>query len=296
MPTEDSSGSIVSVIVRFHDVKRLVELDRALFCLVNQTHRPVEAVIVLQNLAGQVASIKELAGRFDWLAYGHSAPVVVNHESSERDCRSQLLNVGVANARGRYLAVLDCDDYLYSYAYEHIIAGLCESGAAIGFGGIAIRYKRVIESFIYTTDAGGRNCDDKSYDDLFFDNFCPIHSFVADRSIISSDDLKFDDRLTRLEDYDLFLRICSKYRYNFKTRSKCIGVYNHDIAGDNSVLIETVRPTVENQNAWFRARAHTWRLKASIREAAASLGSMGASLQFEGSGTAKDARSLKGRT
>ena len=266
-----SSRPTISVILRFLDLKRVVELDRALFCLVNQTLKSVEAVIVLQNLADHASRIDELARRFDWHEYGHCPPVVVNHNSSESDCRSQLLNIGLANARGRYFAVLDCDDYLYSYAYEHVIAGLRDTGAAIGFGGIVIKYKRVIENFVYTTNAGETSyCDNKCYTDLMHDNFCPIHSFVADRAIISVDDLKFDDRLTRLEDYELFLRICSKYRYNFNTRRKCIGVYNYDLTGDNSALIGTAPASAENQSAWFRARGHTWRLKASIRESAAS--------------------------
>jgi hypothetical protein len=90
----------INTIVRVHDPKRLVELDRALFSLLNQTHKPVKAVIVLQNLTSHIDTIAKLAARFDWLAHGHLAPIVVEFNSPEEDCRSDLLNLGIANSEG----------------------------------------------------------------------------------------------------------------------------------------------------------------------------------------------------
>lgn len=265
MDTSPLENQTVSVIVRFHDLQRQVELDRALFSLINQTHRGIEAIIVLQNLAKHLDAIRTIVDKFDWRSPGHARPVVCNLRSDIGDARSQLLNIGIAKASGRYLAILDCDDYLYSYAYEHLLAGLRRSGAAISFGDIAIKHKRLLGEYVCNVGMARTNYIPKSYSDLLYDNFCPIHSFLIDRDRIAAEDLTFDERLTRLEDYDFLLRICCKYPSDFTARDKVIGVYNHDIAGDNSVMIGVQEPSAANYRAWAQARRHIWRLKSSIR-------------------------------
>lgn len=261
------ASEAIATVVRFHDIRRLVELDRALFSLLEQTWRPVRVIIVLQNLPDHLRAITELARRFDWSFQGHHAPTVVNLCSEKEDARSELLNVGIAHAQERYFAILDCDDYLYSHAYEYLISGIRDRDAVIAFGDIAIKHKRVIDSFVYATSMDRTTRDGNSYSDLLFDNFAPIHSFVVDRSKISARDFRFDESLIRLEDYDFLLRICSKYPANFSTLGRCVGVYNHDISGDNSVMVHATPPSPANQIAWYQARRHIWRLKCSIRAA-----------------------------
>lgn len=264
-PTADRE--LISVIVRFHDLRRQVELDRALFSLANQTYRGVEAIIVLQDLSDHVYLIRKIADKFDWAAQGHAPPIVCCLRSNGTDSRSKLLNLGIAKASGRYLAVLDCDDYIYSYAYEHLLAGLRSSEAVISFGDIIIKYKHRLNNYVCNLGITRTNYSPKSYADLLYDNFCPIHSFLADRDKIGARDLMFNENLTRLEDYDFFLRVCSKYISNFKTREKVIGVYNYDICGDNSVMNGIVEPSLTNYQAWSQARRHIWRLKSKIRDA-----------------------------
>lgn len=262
------ANEAIATVVRFHDIRRLVELDRALFSLLKQTWCPVRAIIVLQNLPDHLTTIIELAKRLDWTAHGHHAPTVVNLSSAKEDARSELLNLGIAHAQERYFAILDCDDYLYPYAYEYLISGIRDRNAVIAFGNIAIKNKRVIDSFVYATSMNRSPLDGKSYSDLLFDNFAPIHSFVVDRSKISARDFRFNESLIRLEDYDFLLRICSKYPANFSTLSRYVGVYSHDIAGDNSVMVHATPPSPANQTAWYQARRQIWRLKCSIRAAA----------------------------
>lgn len=45
---------------------------------------------------------------------------------------------------------------------------------------------------------------------LLRQNFCPIHSFVLDRSKVDPEDLYFDQTMWRDEDYDFLIRICAR--------------------------------------------------------------------------------------
>lgn len=57
----------------------------------------------------------------------------------------------------------------------------------------------------------------------------------CDCSRITVEDLRIQRKSKkRLEDYDFFLRICSKYPHTFETMNRYIVVYNYDIGGDNS--------------------------------------------------------------
>jgi hypothetical protein len=131
----------------------------------------------------------------------------------------------------------------------------------------------VIDTFVFATEMTRKNVDGRSYgdllnatfEDLLKTNFCPIHSFMVDRSKISEDDLRFDARITRLEDYDFLLRVCSKYPISFATFNRCIGVYNYDIAGGNSVMHDLMPASTDNIRAWQQAQEHIFRLKSSIR-------------------------------
>ena len=93
--------------------------------------------------------------------------------------------------------------------------------------------------------------------EMLIENFCPIHSFVLDRNLVDPSDLFFEERISRLEDYDFFLRICSKYPTWFESRSRVTAVYNWRFGKTKGVDEE-----------WSHARRHIWRLKCQIRDRA----------------------------
>ena len=179
------------VIVRFHDSARIRELDRALFSLAHQCYRPITVNIVTQRF-----SKKDLRCLDDCVAKYASLPapahfVISNFESSDpTDARSALVNLGLrASDKGRFCAFLDYDDVIYPEAYQMLIGSLISTDSAITFGGIACKNCQVSEAAIVVASRGRRfkgNC----LLDLFRDNFCPIHSFVVDRSKISEADRK----------------------------------------------------------------------------------------------------------
>lgn len=85
--------------------------------------------------------------------------------------------------------------------------------------------------------------------DLFRDNFCPIHSFVVDRSKTSEAELFFNERLQRAEDYDFLLRLCAKYKSDFSVIDTVVGDYYFKDDGSNTTELTA---TTEDRSAPWR--------------------------------------------
>lgn len=91
--------------------------------------------------------------------------------------------------------------------------------------------------------------------DLLHDNFCPIHSFVVDRSVISPEHLYFSELLSRLEDYDLLLRIVASHMSDFEAVTIPVGDYYFKDDGSNTVQISDT-DMGKDLDDWARAREY----------------------------------------
>lgn len=259
----------IDTIMRCHDPKRLAEMDRALFSLLHQSYGPVHVIVVTQGFSESSSEkIHAFVQGYQWEAYGHACPTIVNVGAEEGlDIRAHLLNVGVQKLAYRYFAFLDSDDYLYGFAYEYLIDEIVQSGAAIAFGDIVRKDVRAFDDFVYTRNRFAEQFRGSGLKDLAIDNFCPIHSFVVDRAAIEPADIRFDEELNRLEDYEFLLRICTKYSSSFSTRSRSIGVYNWHLDGRASnQFAQDGEKAQANRVTWNKARRHVWRLKCQLRD------------------------------
>lgn len=244
----DTANSL-HVIVRFHDSSRIRELDRALFSLAHQAYRPLTVDIVTQRF-----SKEELGALDDCVAkYAHlPAPaifVISNFESPDpSDARSALINLGLrASGKGRFFAFLDYDDVIYPEAYQMLIGSLLSTDSTIAFGGIVCKNSQISEAAIVVATKE-RRFKGNGLLDLFQDNFCPIHSFVVDRSKVSEGDLFFNERLHRAEDYDFLLRLCAKYKSDFSLIDTIVGDYY--LKDDGSNTTELVATTEDRTAPW----------------------------------------------
>ncbi len=238
------------VIVRFHDSRRLRELDRALFSLAHQTYRPITVHIVTQRFSTEeIWSVENCTAKYSSLP--EPATFVISNFDSPNpiDGRSALINIGLrASDKGRFFAFLDYDDVIYPEAYQMLIGKLLSGDSVIAFGGIACKICQVSDAAIVVA-ARERRFKGDCLLDLFRDNFCPIHSFVVDRSKTSEADLFFNERLQRAEDYDFLLRICSKYKSNFSLIDTVIGDYYFKDDGSNTTELT---PTTEDRSSPWR--------------------------------------------
>ena len=158
--------------------------------------------------------------------------------------------------------------HAYAWLTEMLDGGQQGGEFAIAFGGIILKKACVREGVVYNIGRDGGAFKGKDFNDLLKENFCPIHSFLIDRSRMDSTDIAFNESLTRLEDYDFLLRTCAKYPANFTGIDKKVGVYNWKYAGGNSTITggETVAEMAAKTKPWDEARQHIKRLKREIIE------------------------------
>lgn len=233
-------NNTLSTIIRFHKPERLPLLQEALFSLAIQSWRDHEIVIMVQNGTDEIKrAILEIVDLQPWSK--HSRQKIVSVDIAQGvDGRSTLLNRGIEQATGRYLAFLDDDDLIYHHGYVTLIQQLREGGGAMALGGCRMARAQYLSDHWYIRSKETPFAWGRTRMDLLRDNFVPIHSYVIDRSRVSPVDLYFDDELPPLEDYDFLLRLCAKYDFDFSQLDTPVCEYR--IHGLNSLPYDANAP------------------------------------------------------
>ncbi|MEW6036739.1 MAG: glycoside hydrolase family 99-like domain-containing protein [Pseudomonadota bacterium] len=198
-----SENPLVSVVVRTKDrPKRLVE---AIKSVCEQTHRPLEVVVV--NDGGWTlseATLKEHAGDVDL--------ILIQLEQNQG--RAKAANIGLQAATGRYLCFLDDDDRflpehieLLSSCLEHIEHRVCYSDAELCWQvyNVEIGEFEIVNSQVF----GSR---DFNLAELLCGNYIPLNTLLFDRQVLLEVG-GFDPQFDIYEDWDLLLRVGSRYPF-----------------------------------------------------------------------------------
>lgn len=239
---QNASNKTLSVIIRFHKKERLVFLEEAIFSLAIQDWHDLEVVVVLQNGTDELRqAVIEIINRQPWPREPRYKVLLVPIAPGV-DGRSTLMNQGMTNAEGRYLAFLDDDDFVYQHGYATLIGQLVSGGQAVAVGGCrrANIQRENDHWFVQSKDdffAWGR-----SRLDLFHDNFVPIHSYVIDRFRLGSFKLYFDDACPPLEDYDFLLRLFNTVEPDFTQLNVPVCEYRIRLDGSNSLAYVSDAP------------------------------------------------------
>lgn len=234
----------IDVIVRFHDVRRVQELARAVFSLVGQEMRPLRILLVLQRMSlDEVEAVETHLAPLLAMPDAPGLTILRYNDPLPIDARSVLINIGFAAATARYLAILDYDDVLYPEAYRMLVGRLRQSGAGIAFGKIGVKLVNVFPDYVQPTGVAAPFRGD-SLADLFAQNFCPIHSFVIDRERVPLEEQHFDASLTIEEDYEFLMRVCARVVSDFYLIKTQIGEYYYKSDDSNTVARRVNIPDV----------------------------------------------------
>ncbi|MEJ7708831.1 MAG: glycosyltransferase [Pyrinomonadaceae bacterium] len=231
----NSDNITLSVIVRFHKTERLPFLEEAIFSLAIQHWPNLELIVAIQNGNNElIEEVRTIITHQPWLRPPGYKILQVEVPDGV-DGRSKLLNVGIENAEGRFLAFLDDDDVVYQHGYTILINQLLNGRCTVAVGGCRTATTSFERShwFIHrkeTPFVWGR-----SRFDLFRDNFIPIHSYVIDCSRVGDDNLYFDSSFSLLEDYEFILRLCAKFEFDFSHVGVPVCEYRMRLDGSNSI-------------------------------------------------------------
>jgi hypothetical protein len=241
----------IDVIVRCHDPGRRMELERAVFSLAGQDYRPMRILLVTQRFSTVEAAMLQaaLAPILSWA--GEVELTQLNYaDPTPADARAALANLGFAAATGRYLALLDYDDVLYPEAYRLLTGQLAAGGAAIAFARTKVVRHDVYPNFLH---ARGQEMPfaGVGLKDLFRANFCPLHSYVIDRTRVPAGILHYEPMLTLGEDYEMLIRLCAVAPADFTLLDTDVGLYSYKTDASNSYDRYGALPP----SAWARRHA-----------------------------------------
>jgi glycosyltransferase involved in cell wall biosynthesis len=181
---------MVTVIITTYNRKQF--LEEAILSVLNQDYEDKEIIVVDD---GSTDGSREVAEAFP-----------VQYKWKQNEGISSGRNMGIGLARGNYLSFLDVDDLWHK---EKLSVQMAEMEA----GGFEISYTDEIWV------RNGRRLNQKKrhakYSGFIYDRCLPLciispSSAVIKRSIFEVVGL-FDESLPVCEDYDMWLRICSRY-------------------------------------------------------------------------------------
>ena len=199
-------NNLVTIIVRTSQEKRLPLLNKALLSIVANDYRPIEIIIVAQSEQQSfIDYLQNICKQFS--VEQIQVKLVINYTS--KDERAKNLNLGLNNAKGRYIGFLDDDDVFYKHHISSLVKKLNNSES------VAWAYSQVAMS-ICTLDNDKVNIVSLNYpfqkdkftvEEILKDNFIPIHSYLIDRNKCNLDYIYFDESFPVMEDYEFLFRL-----------------------------------------------------------------------------------------
>ena len=191
-----SPAPLVSILIRTH--RRGGFLREALTTVANQTHRPIEAVVVEDGSDEGAAVCAEFAGRLD----------VQYHRLDPAAGRSVAGNLALARARGEWLCFLDDDDQFFADHVEVLLDAVTEHRLK-GAYALAWRTTTRIEDGSRPTyqELNLERYPDEAFSrvTLWHHNFMPIQSVLFHRSLYERHG-GFAEDMDQLEDWNLWTR------------------------------------------------------------------------------------------
>lgn len=229
------NNRLVSIIIRTTG-KRVKFLDETLFSVFGSYYPSIEVVLVVQTTNDHayqdVVALSQLYTRL-----GMTIELVRN--VTDEDKRSQNLNLGLAQATGRYVGFLDDDDVLYpehiSLLVEILKQSPSKAWAYADVIGVLGDCDELEQFYVKSHDRNMFKKEKFSFGALWDCNYIPILSFLIDRERVNPTYLQFDESFKALEDYTFLLKLSLFYEPEYL--SKATSEYRLRLDGTNSTCM-----------------------------------------------------------
>jgi len=202
---------MVSAIITTHN--RLPFLTRAINSVLLQTYQDIELIVVSD---GSNDGTDEYLEKFK--DSSNNVKIIMYHpERGGNYARNQ----GILEASGEYIAFLDDDDeWLPTKIEKQVSVFQSDSSIGLVYVGKNIIYKRENLKYVNTPKpVSNPNIS------ILYDNFIGSTSSVMVKSEIIREVGMFDENLTALQDYDLWIRVCQKCKVGF-VKESLLNYYN----------------------------------------------------------------------
>ena len=133
-------------------------------------------------------------------------------------------NTGIKNATGEYIGFNDSDDIFVEDKIEKQLENIKKNNSDIDFCKITIHSSNSSQSFPSNEQIEAVH-NRQAFEKLAYGNFISTITILAKKKVF--DNLLFDDKLPRLQDYDLMLRITNQFNLSY-TDENLVNAYRQN--------------------------------------------------------------------
>jgi len=191
---------LVSVIVPTHN--RPERLAEALKSILEQSYQNLE-IIVINDAGADVENI---------ISYLNQRKNITYIKHSQNRGLAAARNTGIKVARGKYIAYLDDDDLFYPNHLETLVNYLETTDYKVAYTDAYRAHEKKEKGKYAVVNRDVPYSFDFDYDRILVGNFVPVLCFMHEKSCLEEAGF-FDEGLTTLEDWDLWIRMSRKFKF-----------------------------------------------------------------------------------
>lgn len=224
---------MVSVVIPTFNRERTIK--RAVDSVLNQTYKDIEVIVVDDCSTDNTEKII--------MEYNDSRLKYYKLNKNSGACVAR--NKGVELAKGEYIAFQDSDDSWDENKLEIQLNNMEKNDSDVDFCMI-----KVVGEIENKTTIKPTSNDLKRIKKYGINKALCFQSFISTQSLIGKSEciknIEFDIKMPRLQDYDLMIRLSSKYKVSI-TEKALVNLYvqNDSISKSNEKLIKAINIMIE---------------------------------------------------
>ena len=192
----------ISVIIPTFNREKLI--GNSIKSVLNQTFKNFELIIVDD---GSTDNTSEVVDKFQDNRIKYI-------KLDKNQGASNARNIGIKNAKGKYISFQDSDDIFYPNKLEIQLNNIIKEKSDLDFCKINVIYNNTFRYFVPS------NIVEKRFEKVdFFDELISNGNFISTQSILIKKSFMkkfpFDPNMPRLQDYDVILRMVPKVKISY---------------------------------------------------------------------------------